>query len=67
MIFFDPERRYLYWARWIGTVVGLFILFRVLGFALDGLVDAVGDFWDSFRTPDNPITEDGFTSLGFFD
>lgn len=63
-IIFDPEKPYLYWARWVGTVVGLYILFRLLGFSLGELVDAVGDFWDSFRTPEGPESGDAVTSLG---
>lgn len=51
-VLFDPSKRYLYWARWVGTAVGLYILLRVLGFAVDGLLEAIGDFWDSFSTPE---------------
>lgn len=64
MVLFDPSKRYLYWARWIGTAIGLYILFRILGFSLGELVDAVGDFWDSFRTPEGPEAESAVTSLG---
>jgi hypothetical protein len=65
--FFDPSRPYIYWLRAIGTVIGLYIIFRVLGFALGELVEAVGDFWDSFSTPESPTVEGGeITSLGFF-
>jgi transcriptional regulator with XRE-family HTH domain len=51
-VVFDPSKRYLYWARWVGTAIGLYILFRVLGFALDEALEAIGDFWDSFSTPE---------------
>ena len=64
--FFDPSRRYIYWLRAIGTIIGLYIVFRVLGFALGELVEAVGDFWDSFSTPENPTIDGDVTSLGFF-
>lgn len=60
---FDPSKPYLYWARAIGTIIGLYIVLRVFGFALDGLIDAIGEFWDSFSTPD-PASEDVVTSLG---
>lgn len=51
-VLFDPTKRYLYWARWVGTAIGLYILLRLLGFAVDGLLEAIGDFWESFSTPE---------------
>ena len=61
-VFFDPAKRYLYWARWVGTAIGLYILLRVLGFALDELLQAIGDFWDSFSTPE-PAGEEAVTGV----
>ena len=66
VVIFDPTKRYLYWARWVGTFIGLLIIFRVLRFSLAGLVDAVGEFWDSFRSvePAAEETVTSFTKLG---
>ena len=66
VVIFDPTKRYLYWARWVGTFIGLLMIFRVLHFSLAGLVDAVGEFWDSFRSvePAAEETVTSFTKLG---
>lgn len=54
---FDPEREWIYRVRVVLLIIGLFVMLRVLGWALGHLWDALGEVLDSIsfspsETPD---------------
>jgi transcriptional regulator with XRE-family HTH domain len=53
---FDPEKRYLYWIRGVLLLVGLYVLLRVGRDATSGLLEAFGDFLDTFGRGEKPDT-----------
>ncbi len=55
-LLFDPHRRWLYWIRYVLTVVVLFVLLRVFLWAAAELWEALGLFIDTFRSTDEVET-----------
>ncbi len=53
---FDPEKRYLYWIRGALLLIGLYVLLRVGRDATSGLIQAFGDFLDTFGRGEKPDT-----------
>jgi transcriptional regulator with XRE-family HTH domain len=51
---FDPEKRYLYWIRGTLLLIGFYVLLRVGKDATSGLLDAFGDFLDTFGRGEKP-------------
>lgn len=53
---FDPEKRYLYWIRGALLLIGLYVLLRVGRDATSGLLEAFGDFLDTFGRGEKPTS-----------
>lgn len=61
---FDPEKRYLYWIRGVLLLLGLYVLLRVGRDATSGLLQAFGDFLDTFGRGEKPDSAvNGFASF----
>ncbi|MFQ5555304.1 MAG: helix-turn-helix domain-containing protein [Acidimicrobiia bacterium] len=52
-LLFDPRRRWIYWIRYVLTVVALLVLFRVFVWAAGELWAALGELLDGFQSTED--------------
>ncbi len=62
-ILFDPDKRYLFWARTVLTILVMLIFLRVLAWAVPAFFDVLSDILDTIESTETDPNLPGFENL----